>query len=99
MYDLLLRQCRLLQADRSIAEVDIAIAQGQIVAIAAQLDGLAKITLELERQLVSPPFVEPHIHLDSALTAGEPRWNQSGTLFEGIDLWRERKQSLSIEDV
>lgn len=99
MYDLLLRQCRLLQADRSIAEVDIAIAQGQIVAIAATITGSAKITLELERQLVSPPFVEPHIHLDSALTAGEPRWNQSGTLFEGIDLWRERKQSLSIEDV
>lgn len=99
MYDLLLRQCRLLQADRSIAEVDIAIEQGRIVAIAATITGSAKITLELERQLVSPPFVEPHIHLDSALTAGEPRWNQSGTLFEGIDLWRERKQFLSLEDV
>jgi cytosine deaminase len=43
--------------------------------------------------------VESHIHLDSALTVGEPRWNQSGTLFEGIDIWRERKQSLTLADV
>ncbi|MEM6425345.1 MAG: cytosine deaminase, partial [Cyanobacteria bacterium P01_D01_bin.128] len=50
-------------------------------------------------QLVSPPFVESHIHLDSALTAGEPRWNQSGTLFEGIDIWRDRKGQLTIEEV
>jgi cytosine deaminase len=53
----------------------------------------------VQGQLVSPPFVESHIHLDSALTAGEPRWNQSGTLFEGIEIWRERKQSLTLEDV
>ena len=49
--------------------------------------------------LVSPPFVESHIHLDSALTAGTPRWNQSGTLFEGIQIWGERKQSLTLDDV
>lgn len=49
--------------------------------------------------LVLPPFVEPHIHLDATLTAGEPRWNLSGTLFEGIERWSERKPSLSWEDV
>ena len=46
-----------------------------------------------------PPFVEPHIHLDTTLTAGEPKWNESGTLFEGIERWSERKEFLSIEDV
>ena len=99
MYDLLLRQCRLLQSDRTIAEVDIGIENGVIVAIAPHLPTPAKITLDIHRQLVSPPFVESHIHLDSALTVGQPRYNQSGTLFEGIDIWRERKQSLSLEDV
>jgi cytosine deaminase len=99
MYDLLLRQCRLLQTDRTIAEVDIAIRGGTIVEIAPSLTESAKVTLDLQGQLVSPPFVESHIHLDSALTAGEPRWNQSGTLFEGIEIWRERKQNLSLEDV
>ena len=33
--------------------------------------------------LAIPPFIEPHIHLDTTQTAGEPNWNQSGTLFEG----------------
>ncbi|WP_435234620.1 cytosine deaminase [Psychromonas sp. PT13] len=49
--------------------------------------------------LCSVPFVEPHIHLDAALTAGEPNWNISGTLFEGIERWAERKPLLTEEDV
>lgn len=49
--------------------------------------------------LVLPPFIEPHIHLDTTLTAGEPKWNESGTLFEGIETWSERKKSLTTEDV
>lgn len=99
MYDLLLRQCRLLQTDRTIVETDIGIQNGQISEMAPGLDRPAKITLDIHNHLVSPPFVESHIHLDSALTAGEPRWNASGTLFEGIEIWRERKQNLSLEDV
>jgi len=99
MDDLLLRDCRLLQADGTITEVDIAIQNGVIVAIAPELPTDAKLTLEIQDQLVSPPFVESHIHLDSALTVGHPQWNQSGTLFEGIEIWRERKQALSLEDV
>ncbi len=49
--------------------------------------------------LASPPFIEPHSHLDTTQTAGEPNWNQSGTLFEGIERWAERKALLSHEDV
>ena len=55
--------------------------------------------LDAAGNLVTPAFVEPHIHLDAAMTAGEPRWNQSGTLFEGIECWAERKAMLSHEDV
>ncbi|MEM9905262.1 MAG: amidohydrolase family protein, partial [Cyanobacteria bacterium P01_D01_bin.44] len=79
--------------------VDIAIAADKITAIAPHLDLSADTEIEAEGCLVSPPFVESHIHLDSALTAGQPRWNQSGTLFEGIEIWRERKQDLTSEDV
>lgn len=99
MYDVLLRQCRLLQSDRTIADVDIGIRNGTIVEISPNISRPGKLVLEIQGHLVSPPFVESHIHLDSALTAGEPRWNQSGTLFEGIEIWRERKQNLSLEDV
>ena len=49
--------------------------------------------------IIYPPFVEPHIHLDATQTAGQPNWNQSGTLFEGIERWAERKSLLSHEDV
>lgn len=49
--------------------------------------------------LALPPFIEPHIHLDTTQTAGEPNWNESGTLFEGIERWAERKALLSHEDV
>ncbi len=49
--------------------------------------------------LALPPFIEPHIHLDTTQTAGEPNWNQSGTLFEGIERWAERKALLSHDDV
>lgn len=54
--------------------------------------------LDVDGGLVSPPLVEPHLHLDTALTAGEPRWNASGTLWEGIAVWSERKQAVTRED-
>ncbi|MCR3969312.1 cytosine deaminase [Aeromonas veronii] len=49
--------------------------------------------------LAIAPFIEPHIHLDTTQTAGEPSWNLSGTLFEGIERWAERKALLTHEDV
>ncbi|WP_104041767.1 cytosine deaminase [Vibrio hyugaensis] len=55
--------------------------------------------LDAEGGMAVAPFCEPHIHLDTTQTAGEPSWNISGTLFEGIERWAERKELLSIEDV
>lgn len=49
--------------------------------------------------LLLPPFVESHIHLDTLLTAGQPRWNESGTLFEGIQILGERRKQLTVKDV
>jgi len=51
--------------------------------------------IDLNGNIVLPPYVEPHIHLDYALTAGTPRWNQSGSVFEGIEIWSERKQVMN----
>ncbi|MGF1805893.1 cytosine deaminase [Aliivibrio sifiae] len=56
-------------------------------------------TLDAEGGLANAPFCEPHVHLDTTQTAGEPSWNISGTLFEGIERWSERKKLLTIEDV
>lgn len=55
--------------------------------------------LDAEGGMAIPPFCEPHVHLDTTQTAGEPRWNISGTLFEGIERWCERKAMLTVSDV
>lgn len=95
-FDLILRRARRYPQNDL---VDIGVTGKHITAIAPQLDATATVELDAAEQMTSPPFVESHIHLDSALTAGEPRWNDSGTLFEGIQIWGERKQQLSLEDV
>lgn len=78
----------------------IEIQQGKITRVAPQPQKIAGgVSLDAEGGLAIPPFIEPHIHLDTTQTAGEPAWNQSGTLFEGIERWAERKALLTHEDV
>lgn len=78
---------------------------GKIAAILpmkqANNDGADAFTpvIDAEAGLGVAPFIEPHIHLDSTQTAGEPEWNRSGTLFEGIERWAQRKELLTHDDV
>ncbi len=78
---------------------EILINEGKILKTEREINGIDDQIIDADGGLVLPPFIEPHIHLDTTLTAGEPRWNQSGTLFEGIECWAERKELLSKEDV
>jgi cytosine deaminase len=94
VYQLILRGARL-----GDEVVDVGIEGGRIGRIGASIEGRAEREIEAEGRLVSPPFIESHVHLDTTLTAGEPRWNESGTLFEGIQIWSERKRSLTHDDV
>ncbi|WP_053141539.1 cytosine deaminase [Erwinia billingiae] len=78
----------------------IEIDAGRIVRISPQTQNPPTVdALNAEGGLAFPPFIEPHIHLDTTQTAGEPAWNASGTLFEGIERWAERKALLSHDDV
>jgi cytosine deaminase len=79
----------------------LAIEQGRIAHIVPQPEGpeWRSDVLDAQGGLAMPAFVEPHIHLDTTQTAGQPTWNQSGTLFEGIERWAERKALLTHEDV
>jgi cytosine/creatinine deaminase len=96
-YDLLVRN---VQLHRRQGLVDIAIQQGRFAAIANDLSS-ASATRELDvaGRLVIPPFIDAHVHLDAVLTVGQPRYNTSGTLLEGIQIWSERKPGLTPEDV
>ncbi len=92
MLDLLLTGARVAGTD---GLRDLGVRDGHLVAPEPD----AHEVIHLEGALVTPPLVEPHIHLDAVLTVGEPRYNLTGSLFEGIAIWAERVQSLTLEDV
>ncbi|MBB1128738.1 cytosine deaminase [Limosilactobacillus balticus] len=80
--------------------VDVRILNGKFSEIKANLtphDG--EKVIDGKENLLLPPFVDSHVHLDATLTAGQPEWNETGTLFDGIRIWSERKQDLTKEDV
>ncbi len=96
-YDLLIRHARL---HRREGLYDLAIQGGRFVRIMPDLGAASAIReIDAAGNLVSPPFIDAHVHLDAVLTVGQPRYNTSGTLLEGIQIWSERKPSLSREDV
>jgi cytosine/creatinine deaminase len=94
MIDLLLRNARVAGQD-SLA--DLGVDGGRLVTVGGETT--AAETIDLAGSLVTPPLVEPHIHLDAVLTVGQPRPNVSGSLFEGIAVWAERVADLTYEDV
>jgi cytosine deaminase len=80
--------------------VDVGVSNGRIASIRSRGQiPQGAVELDAEGSLLSPPLVDPHVHMDAVLTVGEPRYNESGTLIEGILTWAERKPSLTIEDV
>jgi cytosine/creatinine deaminase len=79
--------------------VDVGIEDGRFVRVGSALDADAARVVDAEGRLATPPLVDCHLHLDASLTAGRPRYNQSGTLIEGIHVWGELKESLTADDV
>lgn len=79
--------------------LDIAVSGGRIVAIEPALPAKGAEEIDAAGQLVSPPFVDCHFHMDATLSLGLPRLNRSGTLLEGIALWNELKPLLTPEAV
>jgi len=96
-YDLIIRHAQL---HRHQGLVDIAVEHGRFARIASELSlDSAHREIDAAGRLVMPPFVDAHVHLDAVLTVGQPRYNTTGTLLEGIQIWSERKSSLTREDV
>ncbi|MES2075184.1 MAG: amidohydrolase family protein [Pseudomonadota bacterium] len=90
--DVVIRNANLADGRRG---VDIAIAAGRIAAVGAALPVRGAREIDAAGDLVTPPFVDAHFHMDATLSYGLPRVNQSGTLLEGIALWGELKPQLS----
>ena len=80
--------------------VDIRIKDGKFQKISEKIKPYEnERVINAHDKLILPPYIDSHVHLDATQTAGQPRWNESGTLFEGINIWSERKQTLTVEDV
>lgn len=94
MLDLIIRGANLPDGRETI---DIGIEAGKIAAVEPGLQAEAVAEIAARGRLVTPPFIDSHIHLDSTLSLGLPRMNLSGTLLEGIALWGELKPSLTQE--
>lgn len=92
MFDLIIRNGRLARGDKL---VDIAITRDTIMEIGPSLQGEFAKQIDANGHLVTPAFVDPHFHMDTTLTAGQPRFNESGTLLEGIEIWDELKPTLT----
>jgi cytosine deaminase len=96
MLDLIIRHANLPDGRKNM---DIGIAAGRIEAVQPALAAKAEQTIDATNRLVTPPFVDAHIHLDSTLSLGQPRMNISGTLLEGIAIWGELKPDLTQEAI
>jgi cytosine deaminase len=94
MFDLLVKGGTL--PDGSIADIAIT---GDKIAAVGQLDVPAVRTIDASGDLVSPPFVDPHFHMDATLSYGLPRVNASGTLIEGISLWGELREIATVDEM
>jgi len=95
MFDLLVKGGTL--PDGTVADIGI---KGAVIAAVGDLGSAeAGEVIDATGDLVSPPFVDPHFHMDATLSYGLPRINASGTLLEGIGLWGELKQVMTREDV
>jgi cytosine deaminase len=96
MLDLLIRGANLTDGRTGI---DIAIQDGQITAVEPHIMAESVRVIDAIGRLVCPPFIDSHVHLDSTLSLGMPRLNESGTLLEGIALWGELKPMLTQEAI
>ena len=96
MFDLLIRGASLPDGRRNQT---VAIRGGRIVEVAPAIEAEAGEIIEAGGNLLSPPFVDPHFHMDATLSLGLPRMNVSGTLLEGIALWGELRPTLTREAI
>lgn len=86
--------------ENSVECTDIRVLDGVFEKIASNIEAMpGEEVIDGTGCMILPPFIESHVHLDTCLTAGDPVWNMSGTLFEGIECWSERKEKLTKQDV
>jgi cytosine/creatinine deaminase len=93
--DLILRNARII--GREVATFDIGIERERIAAIEPRLAAEGR-TIDLEGRLVSPGFIETHIHLDKSCILDRCK-AEKGDLEEAIGEVAKAKRAFTPEDV
>lgn len=78
---------------------DIGIYNGKIKTISNFIEEKGETEIEARGNLVIPPFIDPHIHLDKVNIVDVVRPNVSGTLQEAIEIIWDKKPTYTNEDV
>ncbi|MFN4155271.1 MAG: amidohydrolase family protein [Paracoccaceae bacterium] len=94
MFDLIVKGGTL--PDGRVADIGI---RGDRIVEVGRIAAEGARVIEASGDLVSPPFVDPHFHMDAVLSYGLPRVNGSGTLLEGIALWGELRAQATVEEM
>ena len=96
MFDLIVRNANLPDGRE---KQDILVKDGKIADIGpSKGEHQAAQEIDATDRLVTPPFIDPHFHMDATLSLGLPRLNRSGTLLEGIALWGELRAVAHVEE-
>jgi cytosine deaminase len=101
--DILIRNAKLREKQYP---VDIGIQDGKVKVITpsssetdSETDIKAKKTIDAGNKLVTPTFIDPHLHMDKALISEEVRENKSGTLSEAIEIIWNKKKDYTTKEV
>lgn len=98
-FDLLVRDARLPDAGRGGATVDIGVSGGRFAAIAPRLAEAAGEVVEAGGRLVSPGFVETHIHLDKSCIIDRCACEESRARPRPMERVSAVKHTFTVEDV
>lgn len=78
---------------------EILVEDGIFIGFGKDLGGADQV-IDLEGSLVIPPYVDSHLHLDYYMVGKTDKAkNESGTLFEAIDIWNDFKKGTTKEEM
>jgi len=93
--DLLIKNARIV-GRKDLNDIGI---EGERIIKIGKVSGRAPKTIDAKGMLVSPAFIDPHIHLDKCMIGDDIRPNVSGTLQEAIEIIWEKKRKYTVADI
>ena len=98
-FDLIVRNASLVDMTSAALPVDLGVRNGRFAAIQRSLPGEAREVVDVGGRLVSPGFVETHIHLDKTCTIDRCECETSRSPHRAMERMSAIKHTFTVEDV